>query len=66
MFNDLNNKLVKIIKKKYEKFHLYIEKKRKMVYNVNEILCNNENVEKNKIKIRMKSYKDDAGRIQKK
>ena len=65
-FSMIYNKLVKIIKKKYEKFHLYIEKKHKVVYNVNEILCNHEDIKKNKVRVRVRSQKDHIGRIQKK
>ena len=51
------NNLVKKIKKKYEKFRLDIEKKHKVVYNVEEILCNDENVVKKSLKIRAKVHK---------
>lgn len=51
------NNLVKKIKKKYEKFRLDIEKKHKVVYNVEEILCNDENIGKKRLKICSKAHK---------
>ena len=60
------NNLVKIIKKIYGKFQLCIEKKRKVVYNVNEILCNNEENGKKRLHIRVKSHKEDIGRTRSK
>lgn len=49
------NNLVKKTKKIYEKFRIRIEKKRKKVYNICEIVCDNETVCKKCVKIRLKT-----------
>ena len=48
----LYNNLVKKIKKIYGKFQLRLEKKRKMVYNVYELVCESENIGKKRAKIK--------------
>lgn len=56
-FFKIYNNFVKKIKKKLEKFHLRIEKKKEKVYNVNEIVCENQGFESKTAKVRILSSK---------
>jgi hypothetical protein len=56
-FLKIYNNFVKKINKMLGKFHLRIEKKKKKVYNVNEIVCKNRDFESKSTKVRVSSSK---------
>ena len=57
-FLKIYNNLVKKIKKSYEKFRIYIEKKSKKVYNVCEIVCENTSIEDNRKRVKISIKKN--------
>lgn len=62
----LYNNLVKKIKKIYGKLRLRLEKKRKMVYNVYELVCESENIGKKRVKIKVNPKSDGKVRMRRK
>lgn len=61
-FSIIYNYLVKKLEKLYEKFRIRLEKKRKKVYNICEIVCDDENGCKKRVKIRLQSRKKEVGK----